>query len=671
MDSDANFPTSSNPESARKKPRRCRCCSLEGHDIRNCPVRALASPSISSRLPAVFHSGGRIVPAPAGAVVDPNIYDNAGNPVDEDGNLYQDVNEVVENDPEEQERYLDPVLEQDNDVENGPEPVFVAEDNPFSEEKWTEFQVHPLPLTQNRSGSFPASIFPEISTRGYSEKGSVQNMPNEALSASQLLELYFDDTIIETFVRETNSYAENSTANMFQFWTAIDAPELKNYFSIVLFMGINILPDRSMYWGNDPLYRSEFVLQLMKRDRFMAINSALHWFDASHIPAADRAARNRVDGFWTIASFFDQLSNNFGLYYKCGRFLSVDEMTIFFKGIHRCKCYNPSKPNKWHFKAFCLNDAANGYLSNFCMYRGKDETRPPGMSATMFPVIKLTESLIYHNNNHVLGIDNWYTSVELVLALLDRGIHVCGTIRRNKTKIPKNGLFPDKGPRKRNRGDILCRTLSINGKQLFLTAWQDNKPVHCLSTWGPFHDPVDRNSIVNGHYQLIQIPRPTVIKAYNATMGGTDKFDQYGSYYDDRVRSITWQMRIFKHFLRAAVINAHCIYRMTTKEITLLDFTKLVILEWAYGRREDYNEVTDDVFFGRLDGERSSAWWKHEIRRRTQGRHTPIISDTNARRRCKVCKVQSGYFCKECGVALHLEKSGATQCWQIFHSTEW
>ena len=31
-----------------------------------------------------------------------------------------------------------------------------------------------------------------------------------------------------------------------------------------------------------------------------------------------------------------------------------------------------------------LNDAEPGYLLNFFMYRGKDEHRPPGMSATLW-----------------------------------------------------------------------------------------------------------------------------------------------------------------------------------------------------------------------------------------------------------------------------------------------
>jgi len=42
----------------------------------------------------------------------------------------------------------------------------------------------------------------------------------------------------------------------------------------------------------------------------------------------------------------------------------IDEMAIAFKGRHRCKRYNPNKPDKWHLKSYCLNDSETGYHWN-------------------------------------------------------------------------------------------------------------------------------------------------------------------------------------------------------------------------------------------------------------------------------------------------------------------
>ena len=53
----------------------------------------------------------------------------------------------------------------------------------------------------------------------------------------------------------------------------------------------------------------------------------------------------------------------------------VDELCIGFKGRHKCKCYNKDKPNKWRFKAFCVNDSVTGCLFDFYLYGGKNEDK--------------------------------------------------------------------------------------------------------------------------------------------------------------------------------------------------------------------------------------------------------------------------------------------------------
>ena len=49
------------------------------------------------------------------------------------------------------------------------------------------------------------------------------------------------------------------------------------------------------------------------------------------------------------------------------------------------------KPEKWHFKAFCLNDGKTGYLWDFYLYRGATVVRDDGWSATAFLIKKLTD----------------------------------------------------------------------------------------------------------------------------------------------------------------------------------------------------------------------------------------------------------------------------------------
>eukprot|EP01031_Cornospumella_fuschlensis_P041927 gene41927-51182_t len=149
------------------------------------------------------------------------------------------------------------------------------------------------------------------------------------------------------------------------------------------------------------------------------------------------------------------------------------------------------------------------------------------------------------------------------------------------------------GPTKKARGVVDCRKAA--DADFYFTAWMDNKPVHMLSKWAPHYISVKRNSknAQGQYYQQIDLQMPTVIAAYNASMGRTDKFDQLGSYYDDRSRTVTWQSRVFTHFLRASCINALILYNANApKTLTLLAFFQAVISEWVV---VDVPEEDEDV----------------------------------------------------------------------------
>ena len=97
---------------------------------------------------------------------------------------------------------------------------------------------------------------------------------------------------------------------------------------------------------------------------------------------------------------------------------NVDEGVFGFKGRHRARCYNPNKPEKWHFKSYCLNCSVTGYLVNFFMYQGRDEKvllppseppppshsnhcfeqSPPGQTASEYPVLRLLEPNTFNSS---------------------------------------------------------------------------------------------------------------------------------------------------------------------------------------------------------------------------------------------------------------------------------
>ena len=57
-----------------------------------------------------------------------------------------------------------------------------------------------------------------------------------------------------------------------------------------------------------------------------------------------------------------------------------------------------------------------------------------------------------------------------------------GTCKVNKKGTPKIGIFQKIGRGKQQRGACRQMIQNCNGKLAYFIAWQDNKPVHILST---------------------------------------------------------------------------------------------------------------------------------------------------------------------------------------------
>ena len=419
----------------------------------------------------------------------------------------------------------------------------------------------------------------------------------------QFWKLFFNDEIISQFVKSTNISGRNRKE-----WIDISTKILFSFMAIIFYMGVVRHPEMRSYWSKDEKYRRNWVGKIMSRDRFTQIWAALHYVDVTTFTEAEKRAKSEADGFWRVAGFVDALAKISGELCHAGRAFDIDEMCIFFKGRHKCRCYNGSKPEKWHFKAFSLNDPTTGYYLNFYLYRGKGELRPHGMSATAYPIFRLLDDSKYHDRWHILATDNWFSSMEVLKICLRRGIHFVGTFRTNKQGIPKHGIYTKSGPLKpKARGDMKCHITTIlierneetNAHQIYFTAWFDNKEVHMLSSYPVYNGTVVRNSKNKENvYAMLNLSRPSAVKDYNKIMGGTDLGDQLGSYYRFQHQSTKWPHRIYTHFMMLATVNAHIlrnwIYPKNT--LTLKVFLELLMEELSGSNpfEEKSGESDDD-----------------------------------------------------------------------------
>ncbi|KAK0042848.1 piggyBac transposable element-derived protein 4 [Biomphalaria pfeifferi] len=139
------------------------------------------------------------------------------------------------------------------------------------------------------------------------------------------------------------------------------------------------------------------------------------------------------------------------------------------------------------------------------------------------------------NRGHHLGIDNFFTSIELLEELFTENTTATGTVRSNRKGLPDACVktkLKNKELIAARKGNLLC------------LAYQDNsrKPIllSTASKAGLIHT-------VNSRKQ--PVTRPAVIHAYNQAMGGVDLGDEKLYMYMAERRSLKWTNKVFFPYL--------------------------------------------------------------------------------------------------------------------------
>ena len=104
----------------------------------------------------------------------------------------------------------------------------------------------------------------------------------------------------------------------------------------------------------------------------------------------------------------------------------------------------------------------------------------PDCGASGNVVIRLVRSL-QNDVKYKVYFDNYFNSPDLQIALARRGILTLGTVRTNR--VVNCNAISDAELRKRGRGSYAEKVTSVDGVDLSLVRWYDNRPVTFLSTF--------------------------------------------------------------------------------------------------------------------------------------------------------------------------------------------
>ena len=160
-----------------------------------------------------------------------------------------------------------------------------------------------------------------------------------------------------------------------------------------------------------------------------------------------------------------------------GQQISIDEAMIPFKGRSGPEQYMPNKPVKRGIKCWMRAEATTEYMSAFEVYTGKKgDSVEIDLGAQ---VVKGLCASLYHSNCHVY-FNNFFSSVNLALDLLRKGLYSCATLRSNRKGFPE-GLKKHLKKGLENRGD--SKTVqAVQEGNLTISLCQDNPPVVVIST---------------------------------------------------------------------------------------------------------------------------------------------------------------------------------------------
>lgn len=547
-------------------------------------------------------------------------------------------------------------------------------------------------------------------------KSKTLPLPKGCKSAADFVELLFPTSTIQAFVKYTNRAAAEHPRLLgqkrFKKWRSTTVQEFTLLLCVCVYLGVAKLSNRKQVWKKDGIFEQRWITKRMTLWRFEALIQAWNCCPPWMLSDAAITAKNKADPYWQIQALVAECNKRCKKYFRMGSLMSIDEGVIPFKGRHRARCYNPSKPAKYHLKKFCLNCAETGFVYCHYFYGGKGEKRPANLSASAFPVCKLLESCPeLDHSGRLLAVDNWFSGAQVARVCHMRGLNFVGTCRagrlsmetpKNANGFPKEGVF--KGAVGANRGDSVCHASSIGEHPCYVTSWQDSKRVIMLSSYEPKMGSCDRKVKMRGKWTLQKFKRPNVVSHYNAAMGGTDLHDMRLAFMRSSVKSNRWQVRVFIDMFSSMVINAFTLKCLKEKRKKLhkyseFDFITEYLDEVAPLRDDDdvvicaplIHPATYTLSNGtikvhkvkrpfweapagaawRLDGKRHYSQDANKVYAKfstksngqTQLNMQGNTIRKNLRRNCRYCNKDTVYFCTKCETALCLGT-----CFERFHT---
>jgi Transposase IS4 len=330
-------------------------------------------------------------------------------------------------------------------------------------------------------------------------------------------------------------------------WQPTTEEEVSALLGCLIYMGIVCMNDPRGYW--EETTQQSFVSSTFPRDRFFALLRSLR-FNAE--ADDDEGERNPLHQLCPLMDHIHAASQK---YFAPGKYQSLDEAMIAFKGRSNMRQHIAKKKSPTGFKVWMLIDCATNFVVAFDVYTGaKGKPREENASANV--VLQLVRKGL-QQKHHVLVMDGFFTSVHLMKELLAVDQYALGTTRINRRGFPKKTLLSD--AEGMARGEWKWRQ-HREKREICIASWMDKKPVNLISTCC---NPTKESHIPRRQgWEKINVKCPEVLPLYTRYLRGVDVFAQRHSYSKIGRKSRKFFYSLIWFLVDVAIHNAFLLHLM-------------------------------------------------------------------------------------------------------------
>lgn len=379
----------------------------------------------------------------------------------------------------------------------------------------------------------------------------VKSVAKDAKTRLECWKLFFPDHIIDNIVKYTNIYLEKMRPfyNRSRDCRETNSTEIFALIGLLYMAGMKKAQHLNVkeLWDTDGS-APECFRATMSKERFLLLLRALRFDDIN-----TRDERKATDNLAPIREVFDDFNSRCKNNYQVGEYVTIDEMLEAFRGRCKFRQFIRNKPAKYGIKIYSLVDARVFYTHNMEIYPGKQPNGPYKYdNSAQSVVMRLAQPILGTGRN--ITMDNYFTSLPLAAQLLANKTTMVGTIRKNKSELPKSFLTLTGRARYSSRFAYLESTKGVLVS--YKPKKENTKNVLCFST---LHNDGKIDESTN------ELTKPEIITFYNLTKGGVDVVDEMKASYSVSRVSCRWPLTIFFTLLNVGGINSQIIYNGNTE----------------------------------------------------------------------------------------------------------